>query len=56
MATDITRAAVALATPSTSSGLAPRATSAALFSRSVTGPTCRPARALSGGTSRFSAC
>jgi hypothetical protein len=47
-ASDITRAAVGLARPSTSSGLAPRATSSALFSRRITGPTCRPARAFSG--------
>ena len=47
-ARDMTRAAVGLARPSTSSGLAPRATSAAAFSRRMTGPTCRPARAVSG--------
>ena len=47
-ASDITRAAVGLARPSTSSGLAPRATSSALFSRRITGPTCSPARAFSG--------
>ena len=47
-ANDMTRAAVGLARPSTSSGLAPRATSSALFSRRITGPTCSPARAFSG--------
>jgi hypothetical protein len=36
-----------LASPSTSSGFAPRATSSAGFSRRMTGPTCRPARAAS---------
>ena len=47
-ASDITRAAVGFASPSTSSGLAPRATSAALFSRRSTGPTWIPARARTG--------
>ena len=55
-ASDTTRAAAALATPSTSIGLAPSATSAGLFSRSVTGPTCTPARALSGKASWLNAC
>ena len=35
--------------PSTSTGLAPRATSSGSFSRSVTGPTCSPARARGRG-------
>ena len=51
----MTRAAVGLARPSTSSGLAPRATSSAGFSRRMTAPKCKPARAFSGLGSEASA-
>ena len=44
----ITLAAIGLARPSTSSGFAPRAMSSAAFSRRITGPTCKPTRAVSG--------
>ena len=51
-ATDITRAASDLFDPSTSTGLAPHSTSACAFERTITAPTCRPARAHSGGSMR----
>jgi len=47
-ARDITRATMCLARPSTSTGLAPRATSSALFSRSTTSPRWMPALAARG--------
>ena len=54
-ASAITLAAMGLARPSTSSGFAPRAMSSGAFSRSITGPTCKPTRAASGVGSAASA-